>query len=209
MPDFAIWNSIVSENIYVSALRDTSKTGCGTCRNCTNSHENYCLDGFVDTYNSHWPDGRRTHGGCADFIRVNGHFAFKIPVRVSETQPQSISVLKLQLAERRTMIWVRAGLRCTRALGRTTPGRSSTDALRQPHRLRGSDAERLWAGKEGRHRRYRRSWTLRRAVCCCARCASVGDIAFAKEEGRCFEGKQDIQRSCCFRPAGAPSSRDF
>lgn len=41
--------------------------------------ENYCLDGMVDTYNSYWPDGTRTMGGYANYIRSTEKFTFKIP----------------------------------------------------------------------------------------------------------------------------------
>ena len=52
---------------------------CNACEPCTNGDENYCLNGMVNTYNSHWPDGTRTMGGYSNYIRATEEFTFKIP----------------------------------------------------------------------------------------------------------------------------------
>lgn len=55
-----------------SCLRDD-------CEECSEGMEPYCAKGFVGTYNGKYPDGYWSMGGYADYVRVPGHFAVKIP----------------------------------------------------------------------------------------------------------------------------------
>jgi alcohol dehydrogenase (NADP+) len=41
--------------------------------------EQYCDEGQIGTYNGVYKDGSKSYGGYADYTRVPGHFAIKIP----------------------------------------------------------------------------------------------------------------------------------
>lgn len=51
---------------------------CGECEECKRGLEQYCRS-TVGTYDSKYPDGSKTYGGFANYSRVPGAFAFKIP----------------------------------------------------------------------------------------------------------------------------------
>ncbi|MCF6131871.1 NAD(P)-dependent alcohol dehydrogenase [Flavobacterium wongokense] len=53
---------------------------CGTCKSCEQDLEQYCLNGWVGTYNS--PDkyiGGMTYGGYSEKVVVEEHFVLKVP----------------------------------------------------------------------------------------------------------------------------------
>lgn len=53
---------------------------CGTCSSCEKDLEQYCLNGWVGTYNS--PDkysGGMTYGGYSEKVVVEEHFVLKVP----------------------------------------------------------------------------------------------------------------------------------
>lgn len=125
---------------------------CGTCTSCTSGHENYCKGGFVDTYDGYWPGDEtrtRTQGGYANYIRVNGHFCFRIPVS-HFLAPNAW----LQFMGRNTNLLT----------GRTPLRRSSTDAMWRSDGFCTTGSERLWSGQEGWDCRDRRPRTLCGAV---------------------------------------------
>ncbi|GAA5876101.1 hypothetical protein JCM1840_002769 [Sporobolomyces johnsonii] len=54
----------------------------GSCRECEWCHagkEQFCTKGQISTYQGKWPDGTISQGGYANFTRVNGKLALKIP----------------------------------------------------------------------------------------------------------------------------------
>ena len=51
------------------------------CEECSNGLEQHCTR-MVGTYNGKYPDGSRSMGGYADYVRVPAHFAIKIPARL-------------------------------------------------------------------------------------------------------------------------------
>lgn len=53
------------------------------CEECAEGIEQHCSKGFVGTYNGKYKEsGYWSMGGYADYVRVPGHFAIKIPERV-------------------------------------------------------------------------------------------------------------------------------
>jgi uncharacterized zinc-type alcohol dehydrogenase-like protein len=52
---------------------------CRTCASCVAGDEQYCLVGFVETYNAIGSDGRPTDGGYSSHIVVDQHFVVRIP----------------------------------------------------------------------------------------------------------------------------------
>jgi len=56
---------------------------CRTCQSCEHDLEQYCLNGFVGTYNG--PDkhlGGRTFGGYSEKVVVDEHFVLKVPANL-------------------------------------------------------------------------------------------------------------------------------
>ncbi|TMW61719.1 hypothetical protein Poli38472_010782 [Pythium oligandrum] len=49
-----------------------------TCKECKSDNESYCKES-VFTYNGKYADGQPSYGGYAEYVRVSGHYAFKIP----------------------------------------------------------------------------------------------------------------------------------
>lgn len=52
---------------------------CGECPNCHAGRENYCRDGFIDTYAAKDHDGSTTQGGYSREIVVREDFVLRIP----------------------------------------------------------------------------------------------------------------------------------
>ncbi len=52
---------------------------CGTCEQCRAGHEQYCLNGNVQTYNGADVDGTITQGGYAQATVINEDFVLKVP----------------------------------------------------------------------------------------------------------------------------------
>ncbi|KAI1491997.1 zinc-binding dehydrogenase [Biscogniauxia mediterranea] len=68
----------VGDRVGVGAQSRTCQQS--DCVDCSTGNEVYCLNGVVDTYASFFPNGEgKSYGGYADYHRVNGHWAFKIP----------------------------------------------------------------------------------------------------------------------------------
>lgn len=67
-------NFKVGDRVGVGAQRSS----CGKCADCVEQDEVFCSKN-VFTYNSKDEEGNATYGGFADKIRVNSHFAIKIP----------------------------------------------------------------------------------------------------------------------------------
>lgn len=56
---------------------------CGTCDSCRQDLEQYCLNGFVGTYNGKDKhSGTQTFGGYSERIVVNEHFVLKVPANL-------------------------------------------------------------------------------------------------------------------------------
>jgi D-arabinose 1-dehydrogenase-like Zn-dependent alcohol dehydrogenase len=51
------------------------------CAECKAGEDPYC-EKIVYTYNSKYADGSNAHGGYADYVRVSGNYAFKIPENI-------------------------------------------------------------------------------------------------------------------------------
>ncbi|MFD5319968.1 NAD(P)-dependent alcohol dehydrogenase [Streptomyces sp. NPDC127098] len=65
----------VGDRVGVGCMVDS----CRECENCRAGREQYCLNGFTDTYNGKDRDGRVTQGGYAAGIVVDEHFVLRIP----------------------------------------------------------------------------------------------------------------------------------
>ena len=52
---------------------------CGSCSSCEAGLEQYCLPGFVGTYNAPDPHGGITYGGYSQSVVVDEHFVLRIP----------------------------------------------------------------------------------------------------------------------------------
>ena len=52
---------------------------CGTCTNCRNDDEQFCLDGGIQTYAAVDRDGTVTQGGYSTHVVVDEHFTLTIP----------------------------------------------------------------------------------------------------------------------------------
>jgi alcohol dehydrogenase (NADP+) len=63
----------------VGARVGTMVNSCGTCTECQAGHENYCLNGNVQTYASRDRDGTITQGGYSTFIVVDEDFVVRVP----------------------------------------------------------------------------------------------------------------------------------
>jgi uncharacterized zinc-type alcohol dehydrogenase-like protein len=57
----------------------TMVNSCRVCTECQAGHENYCLNGNVQTYASRDRDGTITQGGYSTFIVVDEDFVIRIP----------------------------------------------------------------------------------------------------------------------------------
>jgi uncharacterized zinc-type alcohol dehydrogenase-like protein len=65
----------VGDRVGVGVMVDS----CRTCEHCTAGNEQYCVHGFVETYNSIGHDGLPTEGGYSTHIVVDDHFVVGIP----------------------------------------------------------------------------------------------------------------------------------
>lgn len=52
---------------------------CGECEQCVAGFENYCINGFIGTYNAEDVDGTITQGGYSEKVVVNENFVCSIP----------------------------------------------------------------------------------------------------------------------------------
>jgi uncharacterized zinc-type alcohol dehydrogenase-like protein len=52
---------------------------CRECANCRAGSEQYCMNGFIETYGAIGKDGRPTDGGYSTHIVVDEHFVLAIP----------------------------------------------------------------------------------------------------------------------------------
>ncbi|RKN12449.1 NAD(P)-dependent alcohol dehydrogenase [Streptomyces radicis] len=65
----------VGDRVGVGCMVDS----CRRCANCLAGHEQYCLEGFTDTYNGVDRDGGVTQGGYSTHIVVDEHFVLRVP----------------------------------------------------------------------------------------------------------------------------------
>jgi D-arabinose 1-dehydrogenase-like Zn-dependent alcohol dehydrogenase len=56
---------------------------CGTCEQCKDGEEQFCVSGSVMTYNGRGYDGNPTYGGYAQQVVVSERFAVRIPEGIS------------------------------------------------------------------------------------------------------------------------------
>lgn len=66
---------VVGDRVGVGCMVDS----CRECEHCLAGEEQYCLNGFVGTYNAIGRDGRPTEGGYSTHIVVDEDFVLKIP----------------------------------------------------------------------------------------------------------------------------------
>ncbi|TMW61708.1 hypothetical protein Poli38472_010771 [Pythium oligandrum] len=88
VPGHEIVGTITSIGSDVKHLKVGDRVGVGamvfsclekdTCKACATDLEPYCTK-CVYTYNSKYADGQPSYGGYAEYVRVSGHYAFKIP----------------------------------------------------------------------------------------------------------------------------------
>jgi alcohol dehydrogenase (NADP+) len=52
---------------------------CGTCTNCRNGDEQYCLEGMVGTYAATDRDGSTTQGGYSTHVVVDADYVLRVP----------------------------------------------------------------------------------------------------------------------------------
>jgi uncharacterized zinc-type alcohol dehydrogenase-like protein len=74
----------VGSQVTAHAVGDRVGVGCmvNSCRECENCRagfEQYCLEGFVDTYGAVDRDGTITQGGYSQKIVVDEHFVLRVP----------------------------------------------------------------------------------------------------------------------------------
>ena len=69
----------VGERVGVGAQSGS----CQKCGYCKSERENVCDQGQVGTYNSAYPDGSKSYGGYADYARIPGKFAFRVPEKLA------------------------------------------------------------------------------------------------------------------------------
>ncbi|TMW61710.1 hypothetical protein Poli38472_010773 [Pythium oligandrum] len=91
VPGHEIVGTITSIGSDVKHLKVGDRVGVGamvfsclnkdTCKECASDHESYCTK-CVFTYNSTYVDGQSAYGGYAEYVRVSGHYAFKIPEEI-------------------------------------------------------------------------------------------------------------------------------
>jgi len=60
----------------------TMVNSCRICEECRAGHENYCLNGNIQTYGSKDRDGTITQGGYSNFVVVDEDFVINIPAAV-------------------------------------------------------------------------------------------------------------------------------
>lgn len=65
----------VGDRVGVGCMVDS----CRECENCLAGQEQYCLNGFIGTYNAIGKDGRPTEGGYSTHIVVDEDFVLAIP----------------------------------------------------------------------------------------------------------------------------------
>lgn len=65
----------VGDRVGVGCMVDS----CRECENCLAGQEQYCLNGFIATYNAIGRDGRPTEGGYSTHIVVDEDFVLAIP----------------------------------------------------------------------------------------------------------------------------------
>ena len=65
----------VGDRVGVGCLVDS----CRDCRYCRRGNEQYCAEGYVETYSSTGRDGRPTQGGYSEAIVVTEDFVLRIP----------------------------------------------------------------------------------------------------------------------------------
>ncbi|TMW61695.1 hypothetical protein Poli38472_010759 [Pythium oligandrum] len=88
IPGHEIIGTITSIGSDVKHLKVGDRVGVGamvfsclekdTCKECSTDKESYCKKS-VFTYNGKYADGQPSYGGYAEYVRVSGHYAFKIP----------------------------------------------------------------------------------------------------------------------------------
>lgn len=65
----------VGDRVGVGCIVDS----CRTCTACRAGEEQYCLRGYVETYNSEHYDGEPTHGGYSTAIVVDEAYVVRVP----------------------------------------------------------------------------------------------------------------------------------
>ncbi|TMW61715.1 hypothetical protein Poli38472_010778 [Pythium oligandrum] len=88
VPGHEIVGTITSIGSDVKHLKVGDRVGVGAqvfaclekekCKECAAEKESYCKKS-VYTYNGKYADGQPSYGGYAEYVRVSGRFAFKIP----------------------------------------------------------------------------------------------------------------------------------
>jgi uncharacterized zinc-type alcohol dehydrogenase-like protein len=69
----------VGDRVGVGCMVDS----CRVCENCLAGEEQYCLRGFIGTYNAIGKDGRPTDGGYSSHVVVDQDFVLGIPEGIS------------------------------------------------------------------------------------------------------------------------------
>lgn len=90
VPGHEIAGIVTSVGAHVTAFSPGDRVGvgvfvdsCGECANCVKDLGNYCLKGFVPTYNGRHYDGTPSYGGYSKNIVVNQKYVLRIPEGLS------------------------------------------------------------------------------------------------------------------------------
>ncbi|KAG2213946.1 hypothetical protein INT47_001215 [Mucor saturninus] len=74
----------IGENVKHLKVGDRAGVGaqsgsCHQCEACLDGQPNLCLEDYLYTFGSRWPNGDKTYGGFADKWRGDHRFTFKVP----------------------------------------------------------------------------------------------------------------------------------
>jgi D-arabinose 1-dehydrogenase-like Zn-dependent alcohol dehydrogenase len=75
----AVTRHKIGDRVGVGCMVDS----CGTCEQCKDGEEQFCVSGSVMTYNGRGYDGNPTYGGYAQQVVVSERFAVRIPEGIS------------------------------------------------------------------------------------------------------------------------------
>lgn len=75
----AVGSSVSKFTVGARVGVGTMVNSCRICTECQSGHENYCLNGNTQTYNSKDKDGTITQGGYSTFVVVDEDFVIRIP----------------------------------------------------------------------------------------------------------------------------------
>jgi uncharacterized zinc-type alcohol dehydrogenase-like protein len=82
----AVGSSVSKFTVGARVGVGTMVNSCRICTECQAGHENYCLNGNIQTYGSKDKDGTITQGGYSTFVVVDEDFVINIPDAIDLTE---------------------------------------------------------------------------------------------------------------------------